>query len=143
MPTLCNPREHVSRGARMFRQHAGESIPRGRGWDGPGLEGDPLLAELRIVSEWAQLRGTEASELPVPSGICKPCKSSPHGGLIAGTLVRCATSVASAMALAGLRPGEVRLALLAVVCFRRGLLCEVFMIKKGYFVTDLPPSGEG
>ena len=57
MPTLCNPREHVSRGARMFRQHAGESIPRGRGWDGPGLEGDPLLAELRIVSEWAQLRG--------------------------------------------------------------------------------------
>ena len=120
-------------------------------WVSPSLEaevgmgqawGRSPLAELRIVSEWAQLPGTEASELPVPTGICKPCKSSPHGGLVAGTLVRFATPVASAMALAGLRPGEVRLALLAVVYFRRGLLYEIVRIQKGDFLTDLPPSGE-
>ena len=121
----------------MFRQHAGESVPRGRGWDGPGLEGDPLLAELRIVSEWAQLRGTEASEHPVPTGICKPCNSSPHGGPIAGTLARLATPCR--------RCDGSGWTLVAVVFFRRVEVpkVEMRMEDSGVSLTDLPPSGEG
>ena len=70
-------------------------------WVSPSLEaevgmgqawGRPPLAELRIVSEWAQLRGKRLQNSRT-RGICKPFNSSPHGGPIAAPLARWAFSL--------------------------------------------------
>ena len=130
----------------MLREHMGESVPRGRGWDGPGLGNSPLPSFGSFPS--GSNYGDRGYRTPVPTGICKPCKSSPHGGPIAAALAfRAAAgrlaSTKCGRLWAGVMAFAVSLARLRSVGSAEATGVETEVLDTGFLFTDLPPSGEG